>query len=45
MDPTIAFKGYLRQVEHLIVEHLGGDAPAVDDTLVGAARHLVLGGR
>ncbi len=43
MDPTIAFKGYLRQVEQLIVEHLGGPAPSVDDTLVGAARHLVLG--
>lgn len=43
MEPTVAFKSYLHQVEQLLVEHLGGEQPPADDTLTTAARHLVLG--
>ncbi len=43
MEPNVAFKRYLRLVEDLIIEHLGGPVPPADDTLVEAARHLVLG--
>ncbi len=43
MDPAVAFKSYLQQVEQLIVEHLGGAQVPPEETLVTAARHLVLG--
>ncbi len=44
MDPNLVFQDFLRQVDAKILAQLGGDAPPERDTLVGAARHLVLGG-
>lgn len=44
MDPSTAFKSFLAQVEVVLLEQLGGDAPPPEDTLVEAARHLCLGG-
>ncbi|MBL9037582.1 MAG: polyprenyl synthetase family protein, partial [Archangium sp.] len=44
MDPTVAFKTYLTQVEQQLMALLGGDAPKANDSLVTAARHLILGG-
>lgn len=44
MDPTVAFRGFLAQVEQSIVAQLGGETPAPEQTLITAARHLCLGG-
>ncbi len=42
MDTFAAFKPFLSQVETQLVGQLGGDQPKPDDTLMLAARHLVL---
>jgi octaprenyl-diphosphate synthase len=42
MDTFAAFKPFLAQVETQITGQLGGDEPKADDTLILAARHLVL---
>lgn len=44
MDPSVVFHDFLAQVEATLVAQLGGSKPSPDDTLVVAARHLVLGG-
>jgi geranylgeranyl pyrophosphate synthase len=44
MDPQVAFRPFLEQVEASMVEQLGGAAPEETDTLTRAARHLCLGG-
>jgi octaprenyl-diphosphate synthase len=44
MDPSVAFKDFLSQVESQIVSQLGGETPRPEDTLISAARHLCLGG-
>jgi heptaprenyl diphosphate synthase len=44
MDPTTVFAGYLGQVEAALTAQLGGEAPPPEETLVIAARHLVLSG-
>lgn len=44
MDPTIAFKPFLEQVEASLLTQLGGPTPPPEDTLLAAARHLCLGG-
>ena len=38
------FKGFLEKVEVELLSQLGGANPSPDDTLLAAARHLVLGG-
>jgi octaprenyl-diphosphate synthase len=42
MDTFAAFKPFLAQVETQITGQLGGEEPKPDDTLMLAARHLVL---
>jgi heptaprenyl diphosphate synthase len=42
MDTFAAFKPFLAQVETQITGQLGGEQPNADDTLLLAARHLVL---
>lgn len=44
MDPSVVFFDFLKQVETSLVAQLGGASPPPEDTLVVAARHLVLGG-
>ncbi|MEW5737671.1 MAG: polyprenyl synthetase family protein [Myxococcota bacterium] len=44
MDPQVAFRPFLEQVEASLLEQLGGPAPKETDTLIQAARHLCLGG-
>lgn len=44
MDPSVAFKSFLQQVEVSLVAQLGGETPREEDTLMQAARHLCLGG-
>lgn len=44
MDPSVVFHEYLTQVDSSLMAQLGGRAPPAEDTLVVAARHLVLGG-
>ena len=42
MDAFVAFKPFLTQIETQLTAHLGGEQPSPDDTLLVAARHLVL---
>lgn len=44
MDPQVAFRPFLEQVEASLVTQLGGPAPRENDTLLEAARHLCLNG-
>ncbi|GMU61265.1 MAG: hypothetical protein AMXMBFR34_30280 [Myxococcaceae bacterium] len=44
MDPQVAFRPFLAQVEASLLEQLGGPTPKETDTLMQAARHLCLGG-
>ncbi len=44
MDPSIAFRSFLEQVESLLLTQLGGPTPRPEDTLMEAARHLCLNG-
>jgi octaprenyl-diphosphate synthase len=44
MDPSAAFRGFLSEVETVLLAQLGGARPSKDDTLMEAARHLCLGG-
>jgi geranylgeranyl pyrophosphate synthase len=44
MDPTVAFRGFLDQVEDVLVAQLGGREPVAPGSLLEAARHLCLGG-
>jgi geranylgeranyl pyrophosphate synthase len=44
MDPSVAFRPFLEQVESSLLTQLGGPHPRPEDTLVQAARHLCLGG-
>jgi geranylgeranyl pyrophosphate synthase len=44
MDPSVAFRPFLEQVESSLLTQLGGPNPRPEDTLVQAARHLCLGG-
>lgn len=44
MDPSVVFADFLKQVDGRLVSQLGGEAPPPEETLVIAARHLVLGG-
>src|SRR4051812_46573391 len=43
MDPTVAFRGFLEQVEGALVTQLGGPQPVAPGSLIEAARHLCLG--
>jgi geranylgeranyl pyrophosphate synthase len=44
MDPSVAFRPFLEQVESSLLTQLGGPNPRPEDTLLAAARHLCLGG-
>jgi geranylgeranyl pyrophosphate synthase len=44
MDPTPLFRGFLTEVEAVLLQQLGGEPPPGGDTLLEAARHLCLGG-
>lgn len=44
MDPTVAFRGFLLEVEEALRAQLGGSSPGGRDTLTQAARHLCLSG-
>jgi octaprenyl-diphosphate synthase len=44
MEPTMAFRTFLAQVEEVLLAALGGASPPPEDTLILAARHLCLGG-
>ncbi len=44
MDPSVAFRPFLEQVESSLLTQLGGPSPRPEDTLLAAARHLCLGG-
>ncbi|MEW6434243.1 MAG: polyprenyl synthetase family protein [Myxococcota bacterium] len=44
MDPQVAFRPFLEQVEASLRTQLGGPSPRESDTLIQAARHLCLNG-
>lgn len=44
MDPQVAFRPFLEQVEASLLAQLGGPTPRESDTLIQAARHLCLNG-
>lgn len=44
MDPQVAFRPFLEQVEASLLTQLGGPSPRAGDTLIQAARHLCLNG-
>lgn len=44
MDPQVAFRPFIEQVEASLLTQLGGPTPRESDTLIQAARHLCLNG-